>query len=179
MLRERLESWLKDEKKTRILLAAGGLLVAVLFLGSLFPQKEESAPKTSESASTVNLEEYTAAMEQRVSSLLSQIEGAGQVQVFLTLENGEETVYQSDTRSDQTKSDGSGQYSSQDSVVIVEGEDGRREALVQTQKPPAVKGVVVVCSGAEDISVQKQITEAVTAAFGISSTQVAVVKGKG
>lgn len=178
MMKQRLENWLKDEKKTRILLLAGALLAAVLFLGSLFSDDQETGEQTEESSVSENLEAYASSLEQRMETLLAQIEGAGTVQVFLTLENGEETVYQSDTRREESQSDQTGQHSSQDSVVLVEGENGQKQALVQTQKPPAVKGVVVVCSGAENPQVQKQITEAVTAAFSISSTQVAVVKGK-
>ena len=47
---------------------------------------------------------YQTQLEQRLSGLIGEIEGAGQATVMITLESGEETIYALDTQSGQTQS---------------------------------------------------------------------------
>lgn len=173
-----LEALVKDDKKLKIIVICGLCLIGILFVLSLFP-KEEEQTKT-KAVQTVTTEEYAARLEKKVVEMVSQIEGAGNVQVMLTLESGTETVYQSDKKeqTDTNTTDGESDYTRdlQETIVLIEGENGRKQALVKTEKPPAVQGVVVVCDGAENSLVQKRITDAVTTAFSISSARVAVVK---
>lgn len=164
-----LESLVKDEKKLRILVFCGLALIAILFLTSLLPdnKKQTTAPETA-----VSMDDDAAALEARVLHIVQSIEGVGRVQVMVTLESGSQTVYQSDVK----RQTGEAKEDLQEEVVLVDGQSGSRQALVQTEKPPAVQGIVVVCDGADDIQVQSRVTEALTTAFGISSARVAVVK---
>ena len=173
---------MEDEKKRKAILVCGFLLIGIIFLLSILPQKEKKESNTQQELSTVvTMEEYEQRLENKLKKTVENIKGVGKVSVFLTLENGEETVYQSDTRknTDQsTQSGGEGQHREEleQEIVLIEDENGNKQALVQTRRPPAVQGVVIVCEGASDISVQKSVTEAVSALFSIRSTQVAVVE---
>jgi stage III sporulation protein AG len=172
----------EDEKKRKAILVCGFLLIGIIFLLSVLPKKEEKKNTTAQEISTVvTMEEYELKLENKLKKAIQNIKGVGKATVFLTLENGEETVYQSDTRQNTDKSvqsGGEGQYREEldQEIVLIEDENGRKQALVQTKRPPAVQGVVIVCEGASDISVQKAVTEAVSALFSIRSTQVAVVE---
>lgn len=173
-----LESLMKDNKKRRLFLICGLGLIAVIFLSGLFPEKEENP--TLETGDAITMEEYGKKLEEEVEKLISQIEGAGSVRVMLTLENGSETVYQSDRREESEENSREEERDSrrdlQETVVMIEGENGRKQALIKTERPPSVQGVVVLCDGAEDVLVQKRVTEAITTAFSISSARVAVVQ---
>lgn len=172
----------EDEKKRRAVLICGFLLIGIIFLMSILPQKEkQEKTQSADTGTVITMEEYESRLENKLEQTIRNIKGVGNVKVLLTLENGEETVYQSDTRqnTDQTAQSGEDKQYRQEleqQVVLIEGENGKKEALVQTVRPPAVQGVVVICEGAGSISVQSAVTEAVTALFSIRSTQVAVVE---
>lgn len=175
---KQLEEIIKDEKKLKVIVICGLILIALLFLWELLPEKKEKETTPgSQKGGTITTEEYTTQLEQKVKQMVEGIEGAGRVEIMLTLESGKETVYQSDVKRQTNKisNDGNYQQDTQETIVLVEGDNGRKQALVQTERMPAVQGVVVLCDGAENIQVQKRIIEALTTAFSIPSTQVAVV----
>ena len=62
--------------------------------------------------------------------------------------------------------------------IIVEDADGAQKALAVTQVQPVVKGVVIVCEGGDNPSVQQRVTDAVTTALNLSSARVCVVKSQ-
>ena len=61
-------------------------------------------------------------------------------------------------------------------VILVQGSNGTREALLKTTIEPKVKGVVIVCQGGENIEVEKRVIDAVTTALDISSSKICVAK---
>ena len=71
-------------------------------------------------------------LEERLEEILSQIEGAGRVQVLLTEESGRENIYQTDSQSD---TDESGTRRTDD-TVLVEDENRNETGLIrQTLEP--------------------------------------------
>ena len=60
--------------------------------------------------------------------------------------------------------------------LLVEDAEGHSQALPTTTVEPKVRGVAVVCQGADDPLVATRVTEAVTTALGISSNRVCVVR---
>lgn len=125
-------------------------------------------------------DEYAQMLENRLTEIVSSIDGAGQSRVMVTLQNGVEYVYASEDKISHNTSEsaaGSGGESressedSESSYIIIDTENGQ-EALVCTQLMPSVQGVVIVCEGANDPIVVEQITNAVTTALGISPKRV-------
>lgn len=85
-------------------------------------------------------------LETRLTEMLESVQGAGKVQVMITLESAGETVYARDEQSDtQTTQDGSDgvtdrKESYKSEHIIVDAADGK-QPLVETHIEPEVKGV--------------------------------------
>ena len=120
-------------------------------------------------------------LETRLTEMLESVQGAGKVQVMITLESAGETVYARDEQSDtQTTQDGSDgvtdrKESYKSEHIIVDAADGK-QPLVETHIEPEVKGVAVVCEGGDDITVIKRITDLVSVVLGLSTNRICVTK---
>ena len=114
------------------------------------------------------------ALERKLESVLSQIEGAGQVSVALTLKDGMERVYATDETWSQ---DGDGQEDQQTQTVILSTGSGTEAAVLVQQRYPTFQGAVVVCSGGGDAEVRLLITQAVSALTGLGTDRISVCKG--
>ena len=101
-------------------------------------------------------------LEQQLSDLIAQVEGAGRTTVMITLESGEETINALDTLSGQTQQQ-------QTHVLLDDG-----TALAQTVCTPRVCGVAVVCEGGGDVRVAVRITELVGALLDVPSNRICV-----
>ena len=151
--------------KWGLLVLAAGLLL-LLWPAQSQTQSKES-PKGEEQLAgeeSFSLED----MEKRLSQALSEIQGAGEVQVLLTLDQGVERVLASDS----IQEDGA----EEQSTVILEGDEGE-EAVLITQYYPSFQGALVVCPGGNDPQVRLQITQAVSALTGLGSDRISVCAG--
>lgn len=158
-----------------ILLGACGLLL--VSLSGLFSSDDN---KTSGTAS-YSVQAYTAALEQRLADIVGGIQGAGECRVMVTLENGVEYLYATEQKINSSRaekndgSDVSQADTSQDSVILIDTDNGKQGLLV-TEIQPTVKGVVVVCSGGDKAAVQQQIVKAVSTVLDIAASRVCVTK---
>lgn len=119
----------------------------------------------------VSADAYVQTLESRLEDLLSSIEGAGKTQVLITLRSGAETVYARDDRLDSEE----GRTQSEQSYVTLR--DGSQESgLPLKTVSPQIRGVAIVCEGADDPAVRQAITQTVTAALGVGASHVSVVK---
>ena len=165
------------------ILILGIIGMALIFLSSFWPEPQTKTEQTADVAAS-DVETYTQQLEAKVTNLVSQIDGVGNCSVMITLENGVENVYaNSEKNSNDSTDDYNGEGNqktterkdSEQNIVVVDGSDGK-EALMVTQKEPTVKGVVVVCDGADNPVVVQRVTDAVTTALNIKSNRVSVVK---
>ena len=117
--------------------------------------------------------------------MISAIEGVGSAKVLITLESGSTNIYAQEKKavSDTAENVGSGsekkleqKESTEEKYIFVEDENGRRQALLITTVEPVVKGVVIICDGAEDPKVRLRVLNAVTVALEISSARVSIEK---
>lgn len=141
---------------------------------------EKSSSKTSSvSSSQVYLTslEYSQALEQKLEGVLSQVKGAGQVKVMISLDGSPELKYamDSDTKVSNS-SNGTTSSTSSESPILV-GKNGSTSPLILTEILPKVKGVIVVSSGANDISIKLDILNSVSTLLGISTDKINVLKG--
>ncbi len=179
-IKEKISGLLKKENRAKLVTVIGILILVLILLseiGTSCSKKEERIQTAS-----FDCEAYADSIEERLCEIISSIKGAGKVKVLVTLENSEEYIYASDSRknsdlSENRDTDGSTstdtKNDTEESVIIVDGKNGR-EALLRTMLLPSVEGVVVVCEGAESDLVRERIIEAVTTALGISSRRVYV-----
>ena len=170
--------------KVRIIVAIGLLGMLLLLLGQCMAAPETTPRQESEYGVMTN-EEYTAALEKKLSTLISSIEGVGKAQVMVTLTSSARMVYateektQSDHVQDISGEDRKVQESdnSQISYILVDKGSGQKQPLVTTQLEPEIKGVVVICPGADSKILTSRISDVVTTALGIGANKVCVVKG--
>ena len=156
-IRQNTGKYISKYKFALLILAIG------LFLMS-FPGTK-AAPEPSSDRIAVQNE----TLEQKLSSILSRIDGVGKVEVLLTEAVGSELIYQTDGTSDRN--------GKQDTVIITD--EGRRESgLVRQVVAPVYQGAIVVCQGGGIASVRLAVIEAVANVTGISTSRITVLKMK-
>lgn len=156
-LREKAGQWIKKYKFVILILVLG---IALMLIPGTAEKKEET-PVASQP------ETQTESLDKQLSEILSNIQGAGRVQVMLTTKAGEQTVYQTDQPSTDR----------QDTVIITD--DNRAQSgLVQQVISPTYRGAIVLCQGADSASVCLAIKEAVSKVTGLDSSQISVLKMK-
>ena len=175
---------LSDEKiRNRLLISVGLLGLLLIFLSELGGSEN---PKVASMSQTVENETYIQSMEDKLGKLVEQVSGAGNCHVMVTLEQGTQYVFASESKKviDETQSrDGNEnskvqQKDNSESRIVVLEENGVSRRLVETSKEPQVKGVVVVCEGGSSSIVRERVTEVLTTVLGIGSHQVCVVPSK-
>ena len=165
---------LKIDKKSAVLLIIGSAGVIILVLTQLLPFGRAS-PEKSDTDADENLSPavYEQNLEKRLAKLISDIDGAGEVSVMLTLESTDENVYAKEEKNQ------SGEKSStSESKYIVVKSDGDESGMLLKVSQPQVRGVAVVCSGADSAVVRREIINAVSSVLGISSSRVSVTAMK-
>lgn len=154
-------------------IAVGVLLLLSANLPTQEPEQEEDVP----TESAFNLQ----AFQQSVADSLAQIEGAGKVDVLLSLEAGEESVYASDVSQSSQSTGGSSDSNSETyqstMSILSDGSYGETPVLIKS-KYPTFRGAVILCEGADSDTVRLQIVQAVSALCGISSDHISISKLK-
>lgn len=154
---------LSGEKLRKAALVIGAALILLIFLSTLGGTEEEQAPPTETTAQTEQQ------LEKRLSELLTQIEGAGEITVMLTLDSTAESVYARDTR----QSESAGQTDSEASVVLAGG-GSAKSAIEERRILPQVRGAAVICSGARDPAVKERVTNTTARVLGIGTSRIYV-----
>ena len=172
----RLRAFWERTDRTRLLVIAGLVGMGLILCSELMPQaSEEAEPLVQEQSSS---EQYVRSMEERLKEILSQIDGAGECSVMVTLRESSRSVYASEDKSTTQTSQGQqntqNTSSSEQKLVLVESRDGQSSPVIEKIVEPQIGGVIVVCEGGGSAQVQSQVIEAVTTVLGIRSTQVCV-----
>ena len=121
----RLKDLAQKENRARLAVLLGAAAMLLILLSELFTPSGKTAAA---SAAPADDNVYRQQLEQQLSDLITQVEGAGKTTVMITLESGEETIYALDTLSGQTKEQ-------QTHVLLDDG-----TALAQTVCPQSVRG---------------------------------------
>ncbi len=181
-MRERWKKLLQSEKKTKLIFIIGSIGILLIFLSSLFSAEKR---ETTASTDTFQSEQYISRLEERVHDMVTGISGVGTAKVMITLESTTEYVYENERKEniDTTKDYADGtpkkeqeKNNYEQNVILVQGSNGTREALLKTTLEPKVKGVVIVCQGGDNVEVEKKVTEAVATALDISYGKICVAR---
>ena len=144
-------------------------LAAIVLLGAVLWVINER-PKETTQTTQVQMDDET-----RLAQVLSQIDGAGQVQVMITYASGPEivpaSVSQINTSHQQTGEESSSQTSSSRSEPASSSSEG---TVVLKELSPQIKGVVVIAQGADNISVKMDLLQATVTVLQIEPEQVDV-----
>lgn len=116
----------------------------------------------------------TATLERRLEQALSQISGAGEVSVVLTLKETPRQV----VAQDGSATEGGAQTSRELVTVLASGGSGVQEPVLLQQLSPAYQGALVVAQGGSDPNVRLAISGAVSALTGLGTDRISICTGK-
>lgn len=183
----------RDKKKlvenALIIVIIGAIII--IASGSLFSGNSNSSglekqdEEVTESASRIDDSEDSDELEKELEMILSQIDGAGKVSVMITYVSGREIVPAYDTRrseNDTEERDNEGgtrkirQEEYENSIAYIHEQGGSKEPIIIKDFKPVVKGVVVVCDGAENPVVKDNVIKAVQALTDVPIHKIQVFK---
>ena len=108
--------------------------------------------------------------EEKLERILSQVAGAGETRVVLTLDTGSRQVL----AQDQEREPGGGSVST---VVTVGRGSGSQEVVPVQTVAPRFRGALVVCPGGGDPQVRLALLQAVSALTGLGSDRISICQG--
>lgn len=167
-----------------------GVLLLVIALPSGTKEKEKDSRHSEidgEEAVGTQAEEqdYARYLERRLEETLSQLDGAGNVRVMVTLQSSAQKIVEKDTQGERdaiTEEDSQGgrrtsENTSHQETTVYEGVGEKsQEPYVSKELTPRVEGVVVLAEGGENALVKRNITEAIQALFGIDTHKIRIMK---
>ena len=142
-------------KKYRAVLAV--LLAGVLLLTSGHSGNTEQV-QTVSADTTVSQSFDLNDFQQELQARLAAISGAGRVELMLSLDQTEESVYAVNTR----QTSGSDSRSLESDVSVVSNGSCGETPVTVKRVLPVFRGAVVLCDGADDASVRLSVTQAVS-----------------
>jgi len=191
-----MNKWMDEKKpfsirqiglpKLFIMLLAGIVLLILSFPDFFSTQKkeqqlEQKQPEVSGMVSG-SVDAYVENAENRLRVLLQKIDGAGEVEVMITVKTTGESIplkdtpyeksseYSVDNRQENIKE------SAEESTVMVEKEDGSKVPYVVAQTVPEIEGVAVIAQGGGNKQVKQEIIGAVQVLFDIQAHKIKVMK---
>lgn len=125
--------------------------------------------------------------ETKLEGSLSSLDGAGKVEVLITLKESEERILAKDiptVSSSTIEKDAQGgtrtvlEDKQEESTIYTVNSSGREVPYVSKIVQPVVEGVVVLAQGGDDAEVRQNIIETIQVLFGIDANKIRVVKMK-
>lgn len=107
--------------------------------------------------------------EEKLSQVLSDIQGAGKTRVVLTLKSGSRQILAQNVERD-------GERSSASAVTVGQGA-GTEGVVPLYTLTPQFQGALVVCPGGGDPAVQLRLLVAVSALTGLGSDRISICEG--
>ena len=159
----KLSEKLKKDKKLLLTVAAGILGIVFIVISEFIPKSSYKKAETGEQT-----------LEKRLESIISSVDGAGRVQVMVTLDTSEQTQYAKDEKENSKSGDKTSEKSYEKKFVLTDDDGG----VVLKTTEPEVRGVIVVCDGGDNAAVKNGITSAVRAALSVDSNKITVLKMK-
>lgn len=164
-----------DKKALTVVTVLGAVGLCLIMLSSFLPdnsKKNEKKTETQASVSNVS-EDYCLDTEKRLAEFLKNIEGVGEVRVYLTVNGEEEYVYATEGKTSISEN-----KKEEERKYVMIGGSSDKTALVETVKSPKINGAVIACSGCDSAAVQEKIYKAVSTALDIPTSQIYVTKLK-
>ena len=153
-----------------------GLAILVYFLAASPGGKEKNtSDATSDATEQVSVGPQE--LETRLSKVLSNMQGAGKVEVMITYESGSEIVPAMNVdrqTSTETSDDGSKSTQNESSTPATISGGSNNELIVLTELEPKIRGVIVVAEGADDYKVKMNLQYAVQTVLGVKANCIEI-----
>lgn len=158
-------------------------LIALIASSFFAPKQNSSAVSGAEnSLSTANNTSlsYEDQMKQELKDVLSQIRGAGKVNVMIYFNSGNEEIpafSQNNSNKVTEENDGSGgrrviNEDTESTTVVTTTDGGVTKPFVTKELKPKISGVIVIAEGADDPDVKYKLYEAVKTVFGLEQCRI-------
>ncbi len=184
--------FLPENKKARTnLFTAFAVGVLLLVMGNTFfstpPKEEPVAPMEKTKTEAVDGDTAEIQLEKRLEEIFSKINGAGQVDVMVTMRCSAQSVVAQEEKSEETSTkeeDAHGLAKTTESVkrentvVLTEDGKGNSRPFILKENVPEIEGVVIVAQGGGDAVVQQELTAAAQALLNVPAHKVAILKMK-
>jgi stage III sporulation protein AG len=191
----KLTDYAKEKKGKRrienlvIILIVG---IIIIIVASSFTSDGKNKNNTQEPKGEIALitnepDDKIKKLEQRLESILSEIEGAGTVKVMVTgITDGEvvhayNQIEENSVTEEKDNTDRTGrtdEYRREQEMVFMEANAGGRVPVIIKSYEPEIKGVVVVADGAGSSIIRQNIKDAVAALTGLPAHKINVLKRK-
>lgn len=137
---------------------------------------------TTESNTNNKSESNEVSLEERLENILSNINGVGNVKVFINYSESNETVamYNENSKTSVTEetdtSGGVRKVESTDSQkeIVYQENDGNKVPIIQKTIEPKIEGAIITAKGASNINIKTNIIQAVEAATGLATHKIKV-----
>ena len=153
---------IKSNKKIQYLLV--GVLSLLLIIALLFGNFNSGQTNF-----ITQEKDYVTKLEDKLSSVLSKVDGAGKVSVVITVESGMETVLAEKTVITETMN---GKVI-ETTPILVNG-----KTVILKEKFPKIIGVLIVANGANNISILTKIQQATVSLLDINVNQIEILTMK-
>ena len=179
-MNEFINKYIIKLKSPKILMIAGVVGIALIYLSTAFTSDKKAEVKNADSSSAM-IEEYREKLENDICKMVSNITGSKKVTAVVTLENGIRYSY-ADMREEALTEKLESETKSSDKelkegYITVKTADGGEQALLITEQMPEVRGVAIVCEGGDNEVLNEKIKNTVMAAFDITSKRVYICGG--
>ncbi len=182
-LRKMFEGKEKEQKNTLFIIFLIGILL-ITFLPK-FTQKTnvvKSDINIETSKDFSNDDSYEGKLEQRLEKILSDVEGAGDVEVMIVISKSSEIIVSEDleeTNNLVSETDSNNGIRTTEQVTTKKSTQtlGQNETpLILTELVPEVSGVIIVSEGAGDIHIKDSLIRSVSTLLEIPSYKVEVLQ---
>lgn len=159
---------IKTNRKTQLglaILIVGIVLVCYFaFLSPVSKKTDDSGGDLTSSSAT---ETYARNLEDKLEDILSNVKGAGNVKVLVTLGCGYEYVYATE---ETVKQSANGSTTTTTEVVMVDG-----QPVVVKEIFPTIQGVLVSASGASDAIVKLNLVTAIQTVIDVPNSDITIL----
>lgn len=162
-MKARISEHIGKYKYVWIVLLAGVLLMMI-----------PEGNSTDDVVQSIDNSKGEATIQEQLENILSQIDGAGQVRVMLSVSQGERIIYQTDS----SYSESENNLDSRTQTILITDSQRNETGLVHQKNPPVYQGAIVLASGADRPSVKLAIVNAVSDVTGLGTDKITVLKLK-
>ena len=159
------------------------VLIGVLGVLLIAAGDFDSGDIKKEKLNDFSLQSYKNQLEEEVTAFIREIDGVGDARVMISFESGQENIYAQTEKSSTDTSTGTAgtgekenRHSTYENEYVVIDNSGQETALVEKTMQPAIMGIAVVCSGADDISVVAAVTNSVSVVLDVPTHKICVTK---
>ncbi len=164
------------KKHIKLLVVLVVMLVAIILYIGINDNDKVVVSSSATDDGYLSTLEYCERLEEKLEGIISQIDGAGNVKVMVSVSGSPEIIYVSDT-DNKTSTTTNGSTTTTTSSPIIIGSGTNSSGIIKTETLPDVKGVIVVSSGANKVGIKLDILKAVATLLDISTEKITILKG--